>query len=62
MYFILEGYVGIGYYLMSQGLSKNQFKIGVMRKKFEYFCDYYVTHNKRSEFIYIVCHREEMDA
>jgi hypothetical protein len=29
MYFIQEGVVGIGYYMMSQGLSKKQFIIGI---------------------------------
>ena len=54
MYFIMEGCVGIGYYLMSQGLSKKQFKIGIQRHKFTTICDYYVTFNKNSEFIYLV--------
>lgn len=42
MYFIVEGNVGIGYYLMTQGLSKKQFKIGITHDSSAYICDYYV--------------------
>lgn len=54
MYFIQEGIVGIGYYLMTQGLSKKQFKLGIYMKANSFICDYYVCFNKKSEFIFMV--------
>ena len=53
MYFIQEGCVGIGYYLLSQGLSKQQYSLGIEVRNNSYICDYYISHNKKSEFIYI---------
>lgn len=53
MYFIQEGSVGIGYYLMTQGLSKKQFHICIEAGQYSYICDYYVCFNKKSEFIYM---------
>ena len=53
MYFILEGTVGIGYYLFSQGLSKKQYKLGIFMKENSFICDYYVCHNRKSEFIFL---------
>ena len=53
MYFIQEGIVGIGYYLLSQGLSKQQYNLDIEVGSNGYICDYYVCHNKKSEFIYI---------
>tara|TARA_B110000285_G_C15112535_1_gene612012 strand:+ start:1526 stop:2086 length:561 start_codon:yes stop_codon:yes gene_type:complete len=54
MYFIQEGIIGIGYYLMTQGLSKKQFKLGIYMKANSFICDYYVCFNKKSEFIFMV--------
>ena len=54
MYFITEGIVGIGYYLMTQGLSKKQYKLGIYMKAHSFICDYYVCYNKKSEFIFMV--------
>ena len=53
MYFIQEGCIGIGYYLLSQGLSTKQYDLGIEVKNNHFICDYYVCHNKKSEFIYI---------
>ena len=54
MYFILEGKVGIGYYLMTQGLSQEeQHHFGIKLEKHSFICDYYVCFNKKSEFIYM---------
>lgn len=53
MYFIIEGTVGIGYYIFSQGLSKTQYKLGIYMKDNSFICDYYVCNNKKSEFIFI---------
>jgi hypothetical protein len=54
MYFIQDGVVGIGYYLLTQGLSKKQFKLGIFMKSKSFICDYYVCFNKKSEFIFMV--------
>lgn len=51
MYLILEGTVGMGYYVMSQGLSKKQYRLGKYMKEKSFICDYYVCNNKKSEFI-----------
>ena len=54
MYFIQKGVVGIGYYLMAQGLSNDEAHyFGLKLKKHSYICDYYVCFNKKSEFIYM---------
>lgn len=53
MYFLLEGTVGICYYMMTQGLSKKQISIGLKLDRPNYICDYYVCFNKKSEFIYM---------
>jgi hypothetical protein len=53
MYFIQEGVVGIGYYLLTQGLTKKQFQIGITLGQYSYICDYYICFNKKSEFIYM---------
>ena len=47
MYFIQGGgTIGIGFYLMTQGLSKKQFEIGIKCENFNYYiCDYYVCFN-----------------
>lgn len=59
-YFIQTGKVGIGYYLMTQGLSNaQQYHIAIttdkdrMQQQFNYICDYYVLFNTKSEYIYI---------
>jgi potassium voltage-gated channel Eag-related subfamily H protein 8 len=51
MYFIMGGTVGIGYYLFSQGLSKEQIKIGIFMKENTFICDYNVCNNKKNEFV-----------
>lgn len=54
MYFLTEGKVGIGYYLMSQGLSNDESHyFGIKLEKHSFICDYYVCFNKKSEFIYM---------
>jgi hypothetical protein len=53
MYFIQQGVVGIGYYLMTQGLSTKQFQLGIKKKPSTFICDYYVCANQKSEFIFI---------
>lgn len=59
MYFIQDGVVGIGYYLMTQGLSKKQFKIGIESKASSYICDYYICFDIKSEFIYLAIQNVE---
>jgi len=53
MYFIMKGEVGIGFYRLSQGLSKSQYQVGVKMPEKSYICEYYAIHNKKSEFIYL---------
>ena len=57
LYFIQEGTVGIGYYLMSQWLSKKQFEIGIEANKNNIILDYYVCYDKKSEFVYLALTR-----
>lgn len=50
----MEGKVGIGYYLMTQGLSQDEsHHFGIKLEKHSFICDYYVCFNKKSEFIYM---------
>lgn len=51
MYFIMQGTVGFGYYLFSQGLSKEQVKLGIYYKENTFICDYNVCHNRKNEFV-----------
>ena len=53
MYFILEGEIKVGFYLMTQGLSKKQYKMGIDFRANQFICDYYICFNKKSEFIYM---------
>ena len=53
MYFIIEGEIKVGFYLMTQGLSRKQFKMGITYNANSYICDYYICFNKKSEFIYL---------
>ena len=54
MYFLKDGEVGIGYYLMTQGLSnKKSCNFPIKKKVNSYICDYYVLFCKKSEFIYV---------
>jgi hypothetical protein len=53
MYFIQEGVVGIGYYLMTQGLSSKYYHLEIKEGQNKSICDYYVCFNKKSEFIYM---------
>ena len=58
MYFLLEGKVGIGYYLMTQGLSQDEsHHFGIKLEKHSFICDYYVCFNKKSEFIYMAINK-----
>jgi len=53
MYFIQEGMVGIGYYLMTQGLSSKYYHLEIKEGQNKCICDYYVCFNRKSEFIYM---------
>ena len=54
MYFITNGKVGIGFYTMTQGLSKDQaHHLGITLDKHNYICDYYICFNLKSEFIFM---------
>ena len=48
MYFILSGSVGIGYSLISNGVSKKPYKIAKKLKAECLICDHYVVNNAKS--------------
>ncbi len=54
MYFMVEGVVGIAYSLISNGISKKQYKIAKKMKNDCIICDHYLVNNLKSQFIYIV--------
>jgi hypothetical protein len=54
MYFILEGTIGIGYSLISNGFSKKEPKIAKKIKAEYLICDHYLVNGMKSQFIYTV--------
>lgn len=48
MYFIKEGTIGVGFYVMSKQLKNKNYKIGIKVNNGSYICDYYVSNNKKS--------------
>ena len=54
MYFIKQGIIGIGFYVMSKQQGSKNYKIGIKVNNGSYICDYYVCHNKKSQFVYVV--------
>lgn len=53
MYFVLEGSIGIGYSLISNGITRKQYKIAKKFKADCIICDHYVVNNQKSQFIYM---------
>jgi len=53
MYFVIDGFVGIGYSMVANGLTSKQLKIGKKVKADCIICDHYVVSKLRSEFVYI---------
>ena len=53
MYFIQEGTVGIGYYMLTQGISSKFYNLFLERGESTCICDYYCCFDKKSEFIYM---------
>ena len=53
MYFIVDGMVGVGYNLLSNGVSKRQYKIAKKMKNDCVICDHYIVNNMKSQFMYI---------
>ena len=50
IYFIMEGNIGVGFRI--PGRDTNNIKLIKYFKDDSFICDYYVCHNKRSEFVY----------
>lgn len=50
VYFIMEGNIGVGFRI--PGKDTNNIKLIKYFKDDSFICDYYVCHNKRSEFVY----------
>ena len=48
MYFIKEGTIGVGFYVMSKQMKNKNYKIGIKVNNGSYICDYYVSNNKKS--------------
>jgi hypothetical protein len=48
LYFVIDGVVGIAYSLISNGLTKKQFKVGKKLKADCIICDHYVVNRVRS--------------
>jgi hypothetical protein len=53
MYLIKQGTIGIGFYVMSKQQGSKNYKIGIKVNSGSYICDYYVCHNKKSQFVYV---------
>jgi len=53
MYFIMEGIVGIGFSLIANGYSKDQFSIPKRQTGPCLICDHYVVNQQKSQFIYM---------
>lgn len=54
MYFILGGSVGIGYSLISNGVTKKPYKRAKKLRAPCLICDHYVVNNAKSQFVYLV--------
>ena len=52
MYFILSGTVGVGYHAMQQPLDKSRYLIVHNLGANNFFGDFYLINNIRSEFVY----------
>ena len=52
MYFVQEGLVTIGYTMLGQSIHKSQVVIAKRQKGIQLICDYYVLHQKKSNFVY----------
>lgn len=53
MYFIMSGIVGIGYHLYFQPLDQKKFKLVHTMNINQFFGDYYICNNMKSEFVYV---------
>lgn len=53
MYFIMEGMVGVGYYMpFGHESPSKRIRMAKYLKEWTFICDYYVLNNKKSEFLY----------
>lgn len=53
MYFIVKGFIGIGYNYWGGKLTENSYIIAKKQKGRQVICDHYVVNKKRSNFIYM---------
>ena len=53
MYFIQEGFIGIGYTLVSSGITNKPYKMCKTQRNQQLICDHYVINKKKSQFIYM---------
>lgn len=52
MYFIMKGEVGIGFQTFGASVSDRPYKIGVVFGERRYIGDFYVSHNRKAQFVY----------
>lgn len=53
LYFIQEGFIGIGFSLVSHGINNRQYTISKRQEGLQLICDHYVINKKNSQFVYI---------
>ena len=53
MYFITEGCVGIGFSLIANGYSGEQYTVALKKSGEQVICDHYVLNNCKSQFVYM---------
>ena len=53
MYFIVKGFIGIGYNYWGGKLTENSFVIAQKQKGRQVLCDHYVVNKRRSNFLYM---------
>ena len=54
MYFVEEGFIGIGFSMMQNGMTGRNYVISKRQQGKQLICDHYVVNKQRSQFIYIV--------
>lgn len=61
MYFIMQGKVGIGHYMLTHGLTDNFYHLMIECGVNQCICDYYVCADQKSEFIYVAIEDDRDD-
>lgn len=60
MYFIISGSVGIGYHLFASPLDKQRYRVARTLSRNEFFGDFYLCNNVKSEFVF--CAQSKVEA